>query len=128
MSKDFDSWNIQKKKTDGFIKRTFFKESEVWWCSLGVNIGDEENGKGDNFTRPVLVFKKFNHNIFLGIPLSTQLKEDKYYYRFHFKGRMQSLLLSQIRLIDAKRLLNKLGELPEPELIGIKEKFRQLIF
>ena len=104
-----------------------FKEREVWWCSLGVNVGDEQDGKGSSFTRPVLVLKKFNRNVFVGIPLSTQLKENQFYHRIHFRGIEQSLLLSQIRLMDAKRFRDKMGELSPPEIDKIKEKLRKLI-
>ena len=127
MEKDFDSWNIQKKQAHAIQERPMFKEREVWWCSLGVNVGDEQDGKGSSFTRPVLVLKKFNRNVFIGIPLSTQLKDNQFYHRIHFKGIEQSLLLSQIRLIDAKRFRDKMGELSPPEMEKIKEKLRKLI-
>jgi hypothetical protein len=41
-------------------KNSLFKEREVWWCSIGLNVGDEEFWKGAYFTRPVLVFKKYS--------------------------------------------------------------------
>jgi mRNA interferase MazF len=109
MQKDFDLWATQKKKADALFQRPMFKENEVWWCSLGVNVGDEQDGKGDSFTRPVLVLKKFNRNIFMGIPLSTQLKDNQFYHRILFKGIEQSVLLSQMRLFDAKRFRDKMG-------------------
>ncbi len=28
-----------------------FKESDIWWCHLGDNIGTEISGKGDMFDR-----------------------------------------------------------------------------
>lgn len=96
MHKDFDSWNSQKKKAQASHTRPMFKEREVWWCSMGVNIGDEQDGKGKTFLRPILVLKKFNRNIFVGIPLSTQLKDKPYYHHFEFKDVKQSLILSQI--------------------------------
>lgn len=40
MKKDFDSWNDIKKNLDGKAKDMLFKEREVWWCNLGLNIGD----------------------------------------------------------------------------------------
>ena len=46
MEKDFDNWNIQKKRAQAIKERPMFKEREVWWCTLGVNIGDEQDGKG----------------------------------------------------------------------------------
>ncbi len=46
-----------------------FKQGDIWWCSLGINIGEEMFGKGARFTRPVLVFRKFTSNSFLGLPI-----------------------------------------------------------
>jgi mRNA interferase MazF len=127
MLKEFDRWNEQKKKADFTPQRPFFKECEVWWCSLGVNIGDEQDGKGASFTRPVLVLRKFNRNIFMGVPLSTQMKDNQFYHRIHFKGIEQSVLLSQMRLFDAKRFHIKMGELSRSEVATIKEKLKNII-
>ncbi|MFA5871014.1 MAG: hypothetical protein WC842_03995 [Candidatus Paceibacterota bacterium] len=55
--KDFDSWNIQKKKINTREKVIFCNIREIWWCSLGVNIGSEEDGKNELFERPVLILK-----------------------------------------------------------------------
>jgi len=55
-------------------KQLFFKEKELWWCSVGVNLGEEIFGKGVKFTRPVLIFKKFTSNSFLGLPITKQEK------------------------------------------------------
>ena len=46
MPKDFDQWNIKKKKHDTSKRYLFFKEGEIWWCSLGVNVCEEVYGKG----------------------------------------------------------------------------------
>jgi mRNA interferase MazF len=75
MLKEFDNWNEQKKCLHKIEQLPMFSEREVWWCSLGVNVGDEQDGKGENFTRPVLVLKKFNRNLFVGVPMSTKIKE-----------------------------------------------------
>jgi mRNA interferase MazF len=128
MQKDFDSWTIHKKKTNLNKGRTFFKEREIWWCSIGLNVGDEEDGKGKTFSRPVLVLKKFNHSTFLGIPLSTQIKENRFYYKLHFKGIEQCALFSQIRVFDAKRLGVKMGSITSNEFNKIKESLRGLVF
>ena len=64
--KDFDQWNELKKKIE--VEKNepdkFPKEGEVWMSSLGKNIGFEQNGSGDNFSRPVLIVKKFNNHMF----------------------------------------------------------------
>lgn len=127
MTKDFDRWNKQKKEADALHERPMFREREVWWCSLGVNVGDEQDGKGQSFTRPVLVLKKFNRNIFMGVPLSTQLKDNPFYHRIFFKGIEQSVLLSQLRILDVKRFRDKMGDLPSQEVEKIKEKLRKLV-
>ncbi len=49
----------------------YFREKEIWWASLGVNIGYEQDGKNRNFERPVLVLKKFNKNILLALNSKT---------------------------------------------------------
>ncbi len=122
MQKDFDNWNKQKKGTDARHARAPFRD-------LGTNVGDEQDGKGKFFSRPILVIKKLNKHIFLGMPLGTILKEDnRFYHRIHFKGRDQSVVLSQLRLLDAKRLENRMGDLPSHEFERVKDKLKELIF
>lgn len=62
---DFKDWFKLKvllwtRKSD----KLFFKQGDIWWCSIGMNLGEEIFGKGKKFTRPVLVFKKFTSNSF----------------------------------------------------------------
>lgn len=128
MEKNFDSWNTIKKKIDNTRKSPTFKEKEVWWCNIGLNIGDEENGKNEYFSRPVVIFKKFNKRIFLGIPLSTKIKDNRFYHTLHFKNINQSAMLSQIRVLEGKRLSDKMGELLEQEFQKLKEKLKDTIF
>ena len=63
MIKRFIEWIYAKIVIDKKERTVHIKECEVYWCILGENIGDEENGKGEGFKRPVLVIKKFNNNI-----------------------------------------------------------------
>ena len=62
--KDFDQWNELKKKIEAEKNNPekFPKEGEVWMSNVGRNIGFEQNGSGDNFSRPVLIIKKFMVN------------------------------------------------------------------
>ncbi len=108
--KDFKSWHKKKVIVDGLSARLFFQERDVWWCSLGENIGFEQDGKGEDFARPVLVFKKFNNEVFWAIPLSTKIKSGKFYLSVGLLDMIpRVVILSQLRLIDAKRLVSKLG-------------------
>jgi len=125
MKNEYDSWNIQKKKLSE-INRAYFHKGDVWFASVGKNIGDEEDGKNFNFERPVLIIRKFNNNIFLGVPLTSQEKEGKYYHKLiSFTG--STAILSQIRLFDAKRLLRVIGKVESKELKEIKIKTGKII-
>ena len=64
----FDVWNSLKKDIDINNVDFSFSEKEIWWCSLGKNIGNEQDGKNRNFERPVLIFKKWNSEFFVGLP------------------------------------------------------------
>lgn len=57
--KDFDTWSKEKKtlEQEGHDSLVFH-EREIWWCSIGINVGDEQDGKNERFERPVLVLKK----------------------------------------------------------------------
>lgn len=111
-SKDFKSWHSKKSQIDQIQKRPFFHEREVWFCSLGVNVGFESDGKGAAFLRPVLIIKKFGENVLWGISLTKKIKRGKYYHQFRINKSkfLSTAVLSQIRLIDAKRLYHKIGE------------------
>lgn len=74
--KSFKEWFKLKISLWDKTSRTVFKQGDIWWCSLGVNLGEEIFGKGLKFTRPILIFRKFTSNSFLGLPLTTQKKED----------------------------------------------------
>ena len=54
--KDFDSWNKEKKGLENVGHDILsFHEREIWWCSIGINLGDEQDGKNELFERPVLI-------------------------------------------------------------------------
>lgn len=119
MQKDFNNWNDLKQKLDNKNKIAVFKQREVWWCHLGSNIGDEENGKGQVHSRPILVVKKFNKNIFWGIPLTTQI--------IVFRGREQCAMISQLRLWDAKRLSSQMGQITQKYMSEIQQKIVNIV-
>jgi len=129
MYKDFDSWNSKKKQIDLIddANRPIFKEREIWWCNLGSNVGNEQDGTGKDFDRPVLVYKKFSKKIFLGISLSTRIKEHPYYHEFQFKGQSQSVIVFQIKLMDSKRLLNRMGSVTPADFNDIKKKVINMV-
>lgn len=128
--KDFDSWNELKKKIEE-EKNTpdrFPKESEVWMSSLGKNIGYEQNGSGDNFSRPILIIKKFNNHMFWVIPLSTKQKEFDFYFNYTDPNDQKvSAILAQMKLLSVKRLKRKLYGTPNELFDEMKEKIKSFL-
>ena len=104
MSKDFDGWNRKKKTIEDKPINHFVREGDVWWCSIGINIGSEQDGKNEEFQRPVLVIRKFNEKIFLAIPFTSKPKDNGLYFNFIRNNQPYSILLSQVRLLSTKRL------------------------
>jgi len=127
MQKDFDNWNKLKKELQIGDNRLFFHEREIWWCSIGVNLGFEQDGRSDTFERPILVVRKFNQDIFLGLPLTSALKEGPYYQKVSYEGRDYCIVLSQIRLFDRKRLQRKIRILPKNEFEKIVNNFKEIL-
>ncbi len=131
MIKNFREWHNKKEtineRTD--IKDIFFREKEVWWCSLGVNVGFEQDGKGQEFRRPILILKKFNQYALLIGPLTTKIKKDnKYYVPCELDdGIERMIIISQLRLIDTKRLIDKLGVLKKESFDIIKKAIKHMI-
>ncbi|HHO56766.1 MAG TPA: type II toxin-antitoxin system PemK/MazF family toxin [Trueperaceae bacterium] len=124
MSKDFDRWNIVKKGIDTtpIDEIQLYKEREVWWCSLGLNIGYEQDGKGQSFLRPVLVLRKFNKHIFLGVPSTGNMrKRGDFYCAVYTRRNSFNFILSQIRLFDAYRLVNRMTILPSNKVEKVKK-------
>lgn len=127
MSKKFSEWNELKIQLHNNKKEQYFKERDIFWVSIGVNIGFEQDGKGEIFSRPVLIVKKYGKNIFFGIPLSTQLKEGSFFFDFELDGQKSSALLVQARIYDAKRLENKIGKLSVEDFKRLKIKPGELL-
>lgn len=102
-------------------------EREIWWASIGVNIGHEIDGKNHFCDRPLLILRKTTRCSFIGIPLSTKLKDHPHYLHFEFKNRTQSALIAQIRLFDARRLNNRMGRLGDEEYEKIRNAVKQML-
>lgn len=127
MKKDFQKWHKKKEYLHEEKVRPFFREGEVWFCALGVNVGFEQDGRGESFLRPVVIVKKFNNESFWGLPLTKNLKKGKYYFSFKLNGETSTGILSQIRLVDAKRLHYKVGVITDADFSQIKNRLKQLL-
>jgi len=125
--KDFQSWNNLKEELH-YGKINFrYRQRDIFFMYVGKNIGFEQDGD-NNFLRPVLVYKKFNKNVFLGIPLTSQINEDKFHYEFNYiKDTRSFAILSQLKLFDIKRAKYKDGQVSQKYFFEMQEKLLKLI-
>lgn len=118
MQKDFEQWSEEKKKLHKDAPRPFYHPREIWWCAVGVNVGNELDGTGKQHDRPVLIIRPFNAETFFG--LIGHPRSGRYYFSLgKVEDRFAVANLSQVRLFDTKRLIRKMGTLDD-------ETFRQL--
>ena len=103
------------------------KRFEIWIADLNPQIGTEP-GK----TRPVLIVQtnllnKVQHPSTIVCPLTTNTQKESEILRVHIKKGTANLnescdiMIDQVRAIDNKRLIKKLGELPENHSNQVKE-------
>lgn len=123
--KDFSGWHRKKSQIESSGQQVLFREREVWWCSIGLNVGTEEDGKNERFERPVLIIRKFNTDLFWALPLTSTQKENEYYFKFHLHDRQSSVIISQLRTLSQKRLVRKIakiGKIQFGEVLAIVQK------
>ena len=109
------------------------KQFEIWIADLNPQIGTEP-GK----TRPVLtvqtnLLNKIPHPSTIICPITTNINSDSDILRVHLKKGMSNLLqdcdimIDQIRAIDNKRLIKKVGNLPTELIDLVKENIMIII-
>ncbi|WP_339903693.1 type II toxin-antitoxin system PemK/MazF family toxin [uncultured Cyclobacterium sp.] len=103
---------------------------EIWIADLNPKIGTEP-GK----TRPVLtvqtnLLNKVPHPSTIICPITTNIKNDTQILRVHLKKGMANLhqdcdvMIDQIRAIDNKRLVKRVGILPVELVETLKENIK----
>lgn len=105
------------------------KQFEIWIADLNPRIGTE-TGK----VRPVIVVQSnllnHTHPSSLVCPITTNVKINSQILRVHLKKGSAGLLedcdvmIDQLRAIDNKRLIKKVGSLPQELKFKIKENLK----
>ncbi len=109
------------------------KQYEIWIADLNPQIGTEP-GK----TRPVLVLQtnllnRIPHPSTIICPVTTNVKKESEILRVHIKKGTSNLMqdcdimIDQIRTIDNKRLIKKIGDLPGDLIKEVKENIKIVI-
>jgi len=123
----YNVWNEKKKIIESSKNLVTFEERQVVFVNMGKNIGVEQDGKGADFLRPVLIYKKFNDHQFLGFPLTSQEKSGKFYVKIKHNGKISFAILSQIKTISAKRIKYKRSKIGSQNFKEVHEKFVKLV-
>ena len=127
MNKDFDKWNKVKKETN-IEEPRLYTVREIWWCQLGLNIGTEQDGSGERFLRPAVILRGFGPDACLVIPLTTSTREHPLRISVGVvEGRSARANLSQIRVVDTRRLVEKIGFLKKELFTNIQKTARGLL-
>ena len=109
LKKIFDTWNELKKQTNEELPR-LYTVREIWWCRLGVNIGTKQDGGETLFLRPVVIVRSFGANACCVVPLTTSLKKHSVRVPVGLvQGKNASANISQIKVVDTRRLVEKIG-------------------
>ena len=127
MKKDFDGWNEIKKKTDAEQSR-LYTVREIWWCRLGVNVGTEQHGSGEWYVRPCVIIRGFGPDACLVVPLTTSGREHSLRLSVGIvDGKEARANLSQLRVIDTRRLERKIGFLEKEIFTKLRKAVRDLL-
>lgn len=127
MKKDFDTWSGEKRRIEEGAIRAFAHPREIWWCSLGINIGAEIDGKNENFERPIVVLKVYNKETLLILPITSKNKNDIFHHKIETNNKTAWVKLTQPRVISSKRLLRKVDTVGEIEFEKLKNIWKQSI-
>lgn len=125
--KRFLEWiRLKEKLHRSIFKPPLITEGDIWWASLGENVGKEINGKSELFSRPVLIFRKLSRETFLGLPLTTQKRKGTWYISIRQGNKNVVVVLSQARVLDAKRLSSRIGSIDDEDMKKTKTGFARL--
>ncbi len=103
------------------------KQFDIWLADLNPSMGTEP-GK----TRPVVIIQtdllNDTHMSTLICPITTNVKKEIELLRVHLKvgqlDKQSDILVDQIRAIDNRRLLKKLGQLTKDQKNKLKSNLR----
>ena len=123
----FLEWiGLKQKLHRGIQSPPLVSAGDIWWASIGENVGSEINGKSRLFSRPVIIFKRLAHDFYFVIPTTTKLKVGSWFVPFRQADRNMIASLHQARAIDHRRLSSKLGQLDDSDFERVREGFWKL--
>ena len=127
----FDKWNEVKKSTQQKKRKLGMKPREIFWVKIGQNLGSEEYGKGKDFARPVIIVRRLTSDLFIGIPITTTIKNNDYFHSFIYTNKSRgivenSAMILQVKTFSIKRVLSKIGTVNKDDFEKILDKTKSL--
>ncbi|MGA1940709.1 type II toxin-antitoxin system PemK/MazF family toxin [Arcobacter sp. YIC-310] len=132
LTQDFDDWNGIKKTTNKNKRKLGIKPREIFWAKIGLNIGSEKYGKDKHFARPVIIIRRLTSDLFIGVPLTSTIKNNDYFHSFKYDNKQNgcvynSAMILQLKVYSIKRLMNKVGIVNKSDFNFIVEKCQKIV-
>lgn len=136
--KNYENWHLLKsnlesidfekinKKGELENPKPMFRERDIWWCSIGENLWYEQDGKHENYERPVLILKKFSQDMFLWVPLTSNEKSHPLKFPYQINEKDGCINLTQSRTMSVKRLHRRMGKMSEQHFTEISLLFQNI--
>jgi mRNA interferase MazF len=129
--KDFENWHKVKQSLNkremevDLSDESKLRNGEIRWANIGVNIGSEIDGKGNIFTRPVIVLHLIGKNSALVVPLSTKVEQRAGYFYIEVRGERVCYCINQIKVISVKRLQERISKLTSDKILEVKNNLKK---
>lgn len=95
---------------------------------MGVNVGTEQDGSGEMYLRPVVILRAFGPEACLIVPLTTSVREHLLRVSVgEVDGQSARANLSQVRVVDTRRLVEKIGFLEKGIFTNLRKIARGLL-
>lgn len=120
------SWFETKLDLELYGRESIPHEGYLYWAGVGENLGAEIYGKGKNFARPVLIYKKLGAYHFMGVPLTSKKHVGSWYVHFKHAGKDEYAVLAQARVMSIKRLYRRIGRIDDADFARIRKGFVNL--
>lgn len=136
--KDYKNWHVYKTKLEMIDydslddesnpknPKPMFRERDIWWCSLGENLWYEQDGKHENYERPILILKKFSQDMFLWAPLTSNDRPHPLKFPYQINEKDGCINLTQVRTMSVRRLHRRMWKMSEEHFITISTLFQDI--
>lgn len=107
----------------------YFRPGDVWWCTLESQHSQNLNSgavRSSECRRPVLVYKKFSHNSFLGLQITKQDRGGDWYVPIVVDNDDRWVMLHCPITLEANRLADFKGTIDDGALARVRDRFVHL--